>query len=84
MTKIDPSAARWRKSSHSGQGGQDCIEVGVWRKSSHSSGQGGECVEVAGLAPVIAVRDSKNPDRTPLVFSRSEWAAFSAWVKRRL
>lgn len=29
-----------------------------WRKSSYSSGQGGECVE---LAPVGAVRDSKNP-----------------------
>lgn len=38
---------RWRKSSHSGGGGDDCVEAGrVWRKSSHSGGQG-ECVEVA-------------------------------------
>jgi hypothetical protein len=74
----------WRKSSRSENGGLNCIEVGVWRKSSHSGQGGQDCVEVAGLAPVIAVRDSKNPDRTPLVFSRSEWAAFSAWVKRRL
>ena len=62
MIELAPSAANWRKSSYSGQGGQDCVEV-------------------ADLAPVIAVRDSKNPDGAPLAFSRSAWAAFSTLLK---
>ncbi|MEV5570416.1 DUF397 domain-containing protein [Spirillospora sp. NPDC052269] len=33
----------------------------TWRKSTYSGGSGGECVEVADLAPVIGVRDSKDP-----------------------
>ncbi|MBW8483619.1 DUF397 domain-containing protein [Actinomadura parmotrematis] len=38
----------WRKSSHSGTQGGDCIEVApAWRTSSRSAEQGGECVEVA-------------------------------------
>jgi Domain of unknown function (DUF397) len=39
----------WRKSSYSGNGGQDCVEVASapWRTSSYSSGNGGQCVEVA-------------------------------------
>jgi len=61
----DLSAVRWRRSSHSGQGGQDCVEV-------------------ADLAPLIAVRDSKNPDRAHLVFSRSAWVGFAARVKNAL
>ncbi|WP_084337955.1 DUF397 domain-containing protein [Actinomadura oligospora] len=59
--------AHWRKSSHSGHEGGDCVEVadltkvagvrdskgsGHWRKSSHSAHEGGQCVEVAGLGPV--------------------------------
>lgn len=49
-------AMTWRKSSHSGNGGE-CVEVGVtgvsanWRKSSHS-GNGGQCVEVGVSTPV--------------------------------
>ncbi|WP_106402588.1 DUF397 domain-containing protein [Actinocorallia populi] len=65
MIEPTPSAANWRKSSYSGQGGQDCVEV-------------------ADLAPVIAVRDSKNPGRAPLAFSRSAWAAFSTRLKSGL
>jgi hypothetical protein len=36
----------WRKSSHSGNGGSACVEVGVWRKSSYSSNGGTACIEV--------------------------------------
>jgi hypothetical protein len=43
----------WRKSSYSGNGDGNCVEVGAipWRKSSHSgSGGGSNCVE-AGAVP---------------------------------
>lgn len=36
-----------------------------WRKCSQSDHSGGECVEVADLAPVIGVRDSKDPAHAP-------------------
>ncbi|MQA09508.1 MAG: DUF397 domain-containing protein [Pseudonocardiaceae bacterium] len=52
MITADFSAARWRKSSYSGNSG-DCVEVGFapaeWRTSSYS-GSSGNCVEV-GFAP---------------------------------
>ena len=69
---------RWRKSSYSGNGGSNCVEVGtVWRKSSYSGNGGGNCVEVApNLPDVVAVRDSKDPDGPILTFSRDEWASF--------
>jgi hypothetical protein len=40
---------RWRKSSHSHNGGTACIEVGAipWRKSSYSDNGGTACIEVA-------------------------------------
>ena len=68
----------WRKSSHSGNEGQECVEVAAaWRKSSHSSGTEGQCVEVAPLSPDrTLVRDSKNPDGPMLSFAPAEWAAF--------
>jgi hypothetical protein len=83
VTEFDLSAMRWRKSSRSAQGGQDCVEVAAarWRKSSRSSGQGGDCVELAGLAGMVAIRDSKNPDGPKLAFGAGEWAAFVAAVK---
>jgi hypothetical protein len=69
---------RWRKSSYSGSGGSNCVEVGtLWRKSSYSGNGGADCVEVARSLPdVVAVRDSKNPDGPILTFSRDEWASF--------
>ncbi|MCX2967448.1 DUF397 domain-containing protein [Streptomyces sp. TRM70308] len=52
----------------------------VWRKSSASAGEH-ECVEVAELpGGGRAVRDSKNPEREPLRFTASEWAAFRQGV----
>ncbi|MHA6792144.1 DUF397 domain-containing protein [Pseudonocardia bannensis] len=42
----------------------------------------GDCVEV-GRTPEgqVAVRDSKDRERRPLVFTADEWAAFVAGVK---
>jgi len=39
-----------------------------WRKSSRSTANGdnGNCVEIAFAGPVVAVRDSKNPDAATL------------------
>ncbi len=48
-----------------------------WRKSSKSGGDGGMCVEVAtNLPDVVAVRDSKYPHRSALIFPPGEWTAF--------
>jgi hypothetical protein len=41
------SVTAWRKSSYSGTGGGNCIEVGQsWRKSTYSGSSGNSCVEV--------------------------------------
>lgn len=53
-----------------------------WRKSSYSGNNGGACVEVARNLPgVVAVRDSKDPHGPALVFTRADWAAFTAALK---
>ena len=53
-----------------------------WRKSSYSGSNGGHCVEVARDLPgVVAVRDSKDPHGPALVFTRADWAAFTAALK---
>ena len=71
METPDLSHAEWRKSSRSG--GVNCVEV-AWRKSSRSGGT--NCVEVASMAPITAVRDSKNPDGPVLAFPVSSWTTF--------
>lgn len=48
----------------------------VWRKSSASGPHCDNCVEVAFVDNAIAVRDSKNPDGTALIFTQAEWDAF--------
>lgn len=46
-----------------------------WRKSSRCASNA--CVEVAPVdGGGVMVRDSKNPERTPLVFTPEEWSAF--------
>ncbi len=48
-----------------------------WRKSSRStaSGDNGNCVEVAFSGPVVAVRDSKNPDVDALAVPATAFTA---------
>jgi uncharacterized protein DUF397 len=53
-----------------------------WTKSSHSGTGGGNCVEVARLHDGHrAVRDSKNPAGSALIFTPAEWAAFTAGAR---
>ncbi|MGH3778541.1 MAG: DUF397 domain-containing protein [Pseudonocardiaceae bacterium] len=53
-----------------------------WRKSSYSNGNGGDCVEVADLPDGgRGVRDSKDPTGPALMFTATEWAAFTAGVR---
>ncbi|MGI8332013.1 DUF397 domain-containing protein [Actinomadura scrupuli] len=74
----------WRKSSHSGDNGGDCVEVAaVWRKSSRSADNGGDCVEVASLVGTVAVRDSKDPGGGALLFSREAFRRFTDQLKSR-
>jgi hypothetical protein len=86
----DLNAARWRKSSYSNGGDDNCLEVAEgfpgaarWRKSSYSTGGSDNCVEVAdGFPGVVPVRDSKNPASAPaLVMSAASWAAFVEHIK---
>ena len=52
-----------------------------WFKSSYSSSQT-DCVEVAWLkGGCVGVRDSKNPTGPALVFTPTEWDAFTAGMR---
>ncbi|MER6942759.1 DUF397 domain-containing protein [Nonomuraea sp. NPDC000554] len=52
------------------------LEQAEWRKAT-ASGDNGQCVEVAtNLPDVVAVRDSKHPNGSALVFTHQEWRAF--------
>jgi len=52
-----------------------------WRRSTFS-GESGNCVEIAdGLADVVPVRDSKDPQGPALLFSADAWSAFVAGLK---
>jgi hypothetical protein len=46
-----------------------------WRKSTKSNANGG-CVELAQIGSFVAIRDSRNPDREPLIFDANEWDCF--------
>ncbi len=51
----------------------------IWRKASYSTT--GNCVEVARNLPgIVAVRDSKDPDGSPLIVTPAGWRAFTADV----
>ncbi|WP_433629749.1 DUF397 domain-containing protein [Nocardia sp. CA-120079] len=51
-----------------------------WFKSSYSE-TSGQCAEVAFLdGGMVGIRDSKNPTGPALVFTPSEWDAFTAGV----
>ena len=54
-----------------------------WRKSSHSNGQA-NCVETAADRQgrrLVAVRDSKAPDGSKLIFAAPVWRQFIKTVK---
>lgn len=73
----------WKKSSRSnGNGGNNCVEVGVWSKSTRSN-PSGNCVEVSGTEmDEVLVRDTKALEKGPtLKFTRDEWIAFIEGAK---
>ncbi|MFI7670982.1 DUF397 domain-containing protein [Nocardia sp. NPDC049526] len=52
-----------------------------WFKSSRST-SGSDCIEVAYLDKGrVGVRDSKNPTGPALVFTPTEWDAFTAGIQ---
>jgi hypothetical protein len=60
----------------------DALTRAHWFKSSKSVER--ECVEVAFLDDAqVGVRDSKNRSGPALIFTASEWDAFTAGVKHR-
>lgn len=74
MEDVEPA---WRKSSYSGNGGADCVEVAAWRTCSHV----GNDVEVAIAARVVLVRDTKDRDSEALTFSAGAWQALTTGLK---
>jgi hypothetical protein len=55
--------------------------VSGWRVSSYTGGQG-NCVEVGRSATTIAVRDTKDRERGPVLhFDRAAWCAFIQRLK---
>ncbi|MGW9043454.1 DUF397 domain-containing protein [Streptomyces lydicus] len=58
------------------------LSAASWRKSSYSNPDGGECIEISdGFAPVVPVRDSKNPHGPILAFAADDWSSFVSAVK---
>ena len=53
----------------------------VWRRSTRSGPYSDNCVEVAFIDGAIAMRDSKNPGGTVLIFTPAEWDAFVEGAK---
>jgi hypothetical protein len=74
----EPTGLIWRKSTYSGNGGGECVEVGTWRKSSRSGNGGTDCVEAGQGTGAVMVRDTKDRDSRTLAFSSDAWSAFVA------
>ncbi|MCA2224416.1 DUF397 domain-containing protein [Nonomuraea sp. NEAU-L178] len=68
------SRTTWRKSSFSNGTGGDCVEVALVDGTKNDPPLG--TAHKAGMRPLIALRDSKDPDGPKLYFTRSEFAAF--------
>jgi len=55
-----------------------------WHISSRSQSNGGSCVEAGPLrdgSGRVAVRHSHHPDAVVIVYTRTEWEAFTAGVR---
>jgi len=52
----------------------------TWEKSPLSGGSD-NCVEFGAIGDLVAVRDSKRPEQTPLVFTREEIGAMLGGAK---
>jgi hypothetical protein len=66
---------------HNGTPGAELAHV-TWIKSSYSGPTGGNCVEMAVLPDGgVAVRNSRFPSRSALVFTAAEWDAFVGGVR---
>lgn len=55
-----------------------------WKISSRSSSNGGQCVEAGPLTDGsgrVAVRHSRHPESSVIVYTRAEWTAFLAGAK---
>jgi hypothetical protein len=50
-----------------------------WRTARRCSGA--NCVQIAQDGDRVLLRDSKNPQIAPMVFTRDEWAVFAAGVR---
>ncbi|EDY51740.1 DUF397 domain-containing protein (plasmid) [Streptomyces clavuligerus] len=65
--------------SAAGRAGLDLTRV-QWTVSSHSGG-GGHCIRIGALDGHILIGDTKNPDRTPHIFTPTELRAFLLGVR---
>ncbi|MFC4590589.1 DUF397 domain-containing protein [Sphaerisporangium corydalis] len=72
---MDLSAAKWRKSTWTGDNGGNCVEVAELSAVADQSSPG------TTSTTWIAVRDSKNPEGPKLYFTPAEWDAFLDGVK---
>jgi len=56
-----------------------------WRKSTYSSNGGASCIEVGQAIRIIAVRDTKQHGRGPVLrFTPAAWRRFADQMKRSL
>lgn len=55
---------------------QPDMSCAEWHKSTYSS-QSGNCVEVAlNLPGIVAIRDSRDPEGSPLMLTHEAWQVF--------
>ncbi|MFJ2739543.1 DUF397 domain-containing protein [Streptomyces sp. NPDC087440] len=55
----------------------------TWRKSSHSDSNRAECLEIGeGMAPLVPIRDSKNPTGPALIFPAAAFGSFVLAVQQ--
>lgn len=53
-----------------------------WRKSTYSSNGGASCIEVGQATRIVAVRDTKQHGRGPVLrFTPAAWRRFAEQVK---